>query len=159
DDLGIEPSEALQRLQQAILRHDPSLETPAGTAAVNGVRPAETAPHSPPESDADGEVRAPARYRPRRWQLALAGLVILAGAEVEAAVRPRSASARVVPNSLVRINPGGKIVSVTRIGVEPQAIAVSPGAIWTVDNERNTENWGLSLSRYDLRTHKVQKLS
>jgi DNA-binding SARP family transcriptional activator len=37
DDLGIEPSEALQRLQQAILRHDPSLETPEGTAAVNGL--------------------------------------------------------------------------------------------------------------------------
>src|SRR5439155_26041009 len=39
DDLGIEPSEALQRLQQAILRHDPSLETPEGTAAVNGLVP------------------------------------------------------------------------------------------------------------------------
>src|SRR5215472_12744420 len=35
DDLGIEPSEALQRLQQAILRHDPSLESPDGTASVN----------------------------------------------------------------------------------------------------------------------------
>src|SRR5215831_18017480 len=37
DELGIEPSPALQRLQQAILRHDPSLETPTGTAAVNGL--------------------------------------------------------------------------------------------------------------------------
>ena len=46
DDLGIEPSEALQRLQQAILRHDPSLETPEGTAAVNGiVRSAAAPPH------------------------------------------------------------------------------------------------------------------
>src|SRR5256714_14144562 len=36
DDLGIEPSEALQRLQQAILRPDSSPQTPAGTAAVNG---------------------------------------------------------------------------------------------------------------------------
>ncbi len=35
DDLGIEPSEALQRLQQAILRHDPALEAPTGTAAIN----------------------------------------------------------------------------------------------------------------------------
>src|SRR5213593_1498130 len=33
EELGIEPSEPLQRLQQAILRHDPSLETPEGTAA------------------------------------------------------------------------------------------------------------------------------
>src|SRR5438445_8744804 len=39
DDLGIEPSEALQRLQQAILRHDASLETPDGIAAVNALPP------------------------------------------------------------------------------------------------------------------------
>src|SRR5690348_9994841 len=48
DDLGIEPSEALQRLQQAILRHDPSLETPEGTAAVNGLPPGAAAPPPPP---------------------------------------------------------------------------------------------------------------
>ena len=30
EELGIEPSPALQRLQQGILRHDPSLETPGG---------------------------------------------------------------------------------------------------------------------------------
>src|SRR6184192_3415592 len=44
DDLGIEPSEALQRLQQAVLRHDPSLETPEGTAAVNGLPPSTATP-------------------------------------------------------------------------------------------------------------------
>jgi DNA-binding SARP family transcriptional activator len=163
DDLGIEPSEALQRLQQAILRHDPSLETPAGTAAVNGIPPTEAA--LPPRRTHTAAAEGPTRrqFRPRRWQLALGGLVILAGSAVAAAVLSSSASSsspRVVPNSLVRINPrSGKIVSVTRIGVEPQAIAVSPRAIWTVDNDRNTENWGLSLSRYDLRTHNVQRLS
>src|SRR6059058_2184128 len=41
EELGIEPSPALQRLQQAILRHDPALEAPAGIAATNG---AATAP-------------------------------------------------------------------------------------------------------------------
>src|SRR5947207_11336292 len=40
DELGIEPSESLQRLQQAILRHDPALEAPAGIAAANGAAPA-----------------------------------------------------------------------------------------------------------------------
>src|SRR5438067_4014653 len=68
DDLGIEPSEALQRLQQAILRHDPSLETPEGTAAVNGLPPSAVAPAAP---IADVDVRE-GRFRPRRWQLALA---------------------------------------------------------------------------------------
>src|SRR5919201_3733391 len=76
DDLGIEPSEALQRLQQAVLRHDPSLETPEGTAAVNGLAPSAAAPPPTPVTDAgDGAFRR--RFRPRRWQLALAALVIL----------------------------------------------------------------------------------
>ncbi len=41
EDLGIEPSEALQRLQRGILAHDPALEIPAGVAVPNGfARPA-----------------------------------------------------------------------------------------------------------------------
>ena len=44
EELGIEPSESLQRLQQAILRHDPALEVPAGIAAPNAARPAQEAP-------------------------------------------------------------------------------------------------------------------
>ena len=48
DELGIEPSESLQRLQQAILRHDLALEAPAGTAAPNAfARPAQDAPFPP----------------------------------------------------------------------------------------------------------------
>jgi DNA-binding SARP family transcriptional activator len=149
-DLGIEPSEALQRLQQAILRHDPSLETPEGTAEVNGLAPS-AAPLSPaPVADPDG---TPARrFRPRRWQLALAALVILAGAASAAAILSTSAGAtpRVVPNSLVRIDPhSGKIVSVTRVGVEPEPIAVTPSAIWTVNYGDRT------ISRVDLRTNSV----
>src|SRR4029077_6039294 len=48
DELGIEPSESLQRLQQGILRHDPALEAPTGTAATNGV-PLAPAPAAPSE--------------------------------------------------------------------------------------------------------------
>src|SRR5919198_1474173 len=45
DELGIEPSESLQRLQQAILRHDPALEAPTGIAAPTAfARPAQDAP-------------------------------------------------------------------------------------------------------------------
>jgi DNA-binding SARP family transcriptional activator/ABC-type sugar transport system substrate-binding protein len=73
DDLGIEPSEALQRLQQAILRHDPSLETPTGTAAINGA-----APKPAPSGDAAAPASA-SRSRPRRTfrrrHLVVAGLV------------------------------------------------------------------------------------
>jgi len=156
DDLGIEPSEALQRLQQAILRHDQSLETPAGTAAVNGLAPGAAAPPPPASSTAaaSDEGRTRRRFRPRRWQLALAGVVILSGSAVAATVLSGSAGAspHVVPDSLVRIAPSGKIVSVTQVEAEPQQIAVTARGIWT---SNLTEN---SVSRYDLRSHKVQTL-
>jgi len=156
DDLGIEPSEALQRLQQAILRHDPSLETPEGTAGVNGLPQRAAAPPSPTPIDAGlGEGPTRRRFRPRRWQLALAGFVILAGSAAAAAILSTSAGAsrHVVPNSLVRIDPrSGKIVSVTPVGAEPQGIAITPRGIWT---NHLTENL---VTRYDLRTHKVQTL-
>src|SRR5437764_1965139 len=154
NDLGIEPSEALQRLQQAILLHDPSLETPEGTAAVNGLAPATAPPPQAPPVEA-GAPAARRRFRPRRWQLAIAVLVILAASAVAAVTPSTSATAtpRVVPNSLVRIVPrGGKIVSVTPVGAEPQGIAITPRGIWT---NHLTENL---VTRYDLRTHKVQTL-
>ena len=153
DDLGIEPSEALQRLQQAILRHDPSLATPAGTAAVNGVPPSAAVP--PPTPTAGVEDRAPRRrFRPRRWQLALAAVAILAAAAAAAVTlsTPAAATPHVIPNSLVRLDPrSGKIVSVTPVGVEPGPIAVTPSAIWTVNFGART------VSRYDLRTHGVDQ--
>jgi hypothetical protein len=156
DDLGIEPSEGLQRLQQAILRHDPSLEVPEGTAAVNGFAPTDAAPPPTPDTDAELGVRPTGtRFRPRRWQLALAGVVILAGSAVAAVVLSSSAGAspHVVPDSLVRIDPrSGEIVSVTRVGAEPQQIAVTPRGIWISHLSENV------VSRYDLRTLEVQPL-
>jgi YVTN family beta-propeller protein len=150
DDLGIEPSPALQRLQQAILRHDASLETPAGTAAVNGGAPVEGAPAPTPA--VRPEERRIRRFRPRRWQLALAALVILAASVAAVIVSSSSGrSPHVVPNSLVRLDPrSGKPTLVVPVGVEPGPIAFTPTAIWTVNHGDRT------VSRYDLRTHRVQ---
>ena len=48
EELGIEPSPALQRLQKGILAQDPALELPAGIAAPNAfARPAQDAPFPP----------------------------------------------------------------------------------------------------------------
>ena len=45
EELGIDPSPALQRLQKGILAQDPALELPAGVAVPNGfARPAQDAP-------------------------------------------------------------------------------------------------------------------
>jgi DNA-binding SARP family transcriptional activator len=151
DELGIEPSGSLQRLQQAILRHDPALGVPTGTATVNGlVRTATGAPASPAIDSGNRARRR--RFRTRRWQLMLAALVILAAAASVAAILATSSGAtpHVVSNSLVRLDPrSGKIVSVARVGVEPGPIAVTPTAIWTVNLGART------VSRYDLRTHSV----
>ncbi|HLX32047.1 MAG TPA: BTAD domain-containing putative transcriptional regulator [Gaiellaceae bacterium] len=80
DDLGIEPSEGLQRLQQGILRHDPSLETPTGTTAINGA--------GLPAVPAEGPVPAalPAQLRSRRRGLRRRYLVVAGLAAVAAVV-------------------------------------------------------------------------
>lgn len=151
DDLGIDPSEALQRLQQAILRHDPSLESPGGTSAVNGVAFSEAAsPPSPVSAAEVVEARERSRYRPPRRHLALAGLAILAASVAAAAILSSSAGAtpRILPNSLVQLDPGtGKPILVLPVGPEPNPIAITPTAIWTVDDN--------ALSRYDRHTGAV----
>ena len=151
DDLGIEPSEALQRLQQAILRHDSSLETPEGTAAVNGLAPSAAAP-APTQTAGRGDDAERRRFRPRRWQLALAACVVIAASAATAVLSSSTAATpRVVPNSLVRLDPrSGKPTLVLPVGVEPGPIAFTPTAIWTVNHGDRT------VSRYDLRTHRVQ---
>jgi DNA-binding SARP family transcriptional activator len=151
DELGIEPSGSLQRLQQAILRHDPALGVPTGTATINGLVRTATGALASPATDSGNPARR-RRFRPRRWQLALAALVILAAAASVAAILATSSGAtpHVVSNSLVRLDPrNGRIVSVTPVGVEPGPIAVTPSAIWTVNLGART------VSRYDLRTHSV----
>src|SRR5262249_6773774 len=155
DDLGIEPSEALQRLQQAILRHDPSLETPTGTAAVNGLPSSAGAATPTPTLRAEGDAPR-GRLRPRRWQLTLAAVAILAAAAAAAVTLSSSAAAtpHVVPTRLVRLDPRtGKPTLVVRVGVEPGPIAITPTAIWTANYGDNT------VSRYDIRTHKVDSRS
>src|SRR5215471_1410887 len=151
DGLGIEPSQALQRLQQAILRHDPALATPHGTAAANG-HP--TRPVAPPTTPmAPVEARPRRWFLRRRWQLALAALVILPASAAAAVTLSNSAAAtpRVVPNSLVRLDPRtGKPTLVVPVGVEPGPIEITPSAIWTSNYGDNT------VSRYDLRTHTVE---
>ena len=150
DDLGIEPSEALQRLQQAILRHDPALEKPQGTAGVNGRLATEAAPPATSTAAVADEERPPIRFRPRRWQLALGGVVLLAASAAAAAILSDSAGAtpHIVSNSLVQLDPrNGKPILVKPVGAEPGSIAITPTAIWTVDDN--------ALSRYDLHTGAV----
>jgi DNA-binding beta-propeller fold protein YncE len=152
DELGIDPSESLQRLQQAILRHDPALETPAGIAAADGAEAATT--------DAPVQV-VPSRPRARRAPLLTAAVVAAATVAVAIALAANrngpheaAASARrqVVPNSLVRLDPAtGRVVSDVATGIEPGPMAFSGGTLWVVNRGDRT------ISRVDTRTENATR--
>jgi len=141
EELGIEPSESLQRLQQGILRHDPALEAPAGTGAANGAPPATT-----PTDDA-ALAALPLRSRPRRFALRRRYLVavgLAAVAAVTAAVAvlstrgsgpkpPSSPVSYVGANSLTIIDPTtGKFVVDPGGGVKPGPMALVGNKLWIV---------------------------
>jgi DNA-binding SARP family transcriptional activator len=136
DELGIEPSESLQRLQQAILRHDPALEAPAGTTALNGTAPALAAAVEP----ARAGPRPRSRARRRRYLVA-AGLVVC-GAVAAAVVLstrgggrppPSSPVSALAPNTVALIDPAtGKLSGVAGGGLEPGPMAVVGSTLWTI---------------------------
>ena len=114
DELGVEPGPELQRLEQAILRHDEELATPP--RAVHRA--------------ADG--------RPRRrisWRIAA---LVLAGAAVVAAVPAillggGDGPPVVVPDSLVRIDPEtNEITDVVRVGPWPDRVVIAGRYVFVV---------------------------
>jgi YVTN family beta-propeller protein len=81
-ELGIEPSAALQRLEQAILNHDPALEAPAGLTRSGRPRPPPPTANSPTVA---APSRSPARLF-RRRSPAYVAIVFVAGLLVAAAI-------------------------------------------------------------------------
>jgi DNA-binding SARP family transcriptional activator len=140
DELGIEPSESLQRLQQGILRHDPALEAPTGTAATNG------APLAPaPAAAAPAEVPPRSRRRRptlgRRYRVAagLAAVVAVAATVAVLSTRgsgtkpPSSPVSYVGSNNLASIDPTtGKFVVYPAGGVKPGPMALVGTRLWIV---------------------------
>jgi DNA-binding SARP family transcriptional activator/streptogramin lyase len=154
DELGIEPSESLQRLQQAILRHDPALEMPTGTAATNGAAAAVA-----PADDAALAV-LPRRSRPgrralRRRYLVVAGLAAVVSVAAAVGVfstrgsgrkPPSSPVSYVGPNSWAIIDPAtGTLVGNPGGGVKPGPMALVGNTLWTVTRGNG------QIERYDLR--------
>jgi DNA-binding SARP family transcriptional activator len=151
DELGIEPSESLQRLQQAVLRHDPALEAPAGTAAANGAVPV------PAETDAAAPAAVSPRSRPRRLALRRRYLVVAGLAAVAAAAAlvaffstrgsglrpPSSPLSYVGPNDVASIDPATGKISVGGGGLKPGPMAVVGETLWIVGRR--------GIGRYDLR--------
>ncbi len=96
EELGLEPSPALQRLERGILNHDAALQVPQGTAHRNGLRTRAGPP-------SDREPTTPQRPR-RRLLLVGAGLVLLGGiAAVVAVTRDGSAAEPIAVRSPVAL--------------------------------------------------------
>lgn len=155
DELGIEPSESLQRLQQAILQHDPALEAPTGTSGANGAAPkplpvAHAVPEAvPPHS-------RPRRPAVRRRYLVAAGLVVAAAVAAPVAFlstrgsgrpAPSSPVSSVSPNSVAFLNPAtGAFVGYYGGLTKPGPMAVDGNILWIVARGDET------VTRYDVRT-------
>ena len=132
DELGVEPSKALQRLEQNILAQDPSLD--AAPSAAKSVR----RPHA----------------RRRDISLIAAGAVVLAAGIAAGAYELTKTRAAVlaVPNSLAAIDPNtNRVTGYTVVGNTPTAVAVGAGSVWVLNSNEQT------VSRIDLGTGKLQR--
>jgi DNA-binding SARP family transcriptional activator len=156
DELGIEPSESLQRLQQAILQHDPALELPTGTAAANGAAVAAVTPQDvvPPSAAARSRARRPAL---RRRHLVAAGLVVAAAVAAPAAFLstrssgappPSSPVSSVSPNTIAFLDPAKGAALVGDPGArwsKPGPMAVDGNILWILARGSG------SIVHYDVR--------
>jgi len=111
DELGIEPAGALQRLERAILVHDPSL--------------------APPGPAPSGERRETRRRVPIAAVAVAALLAVGAIASFLLAHRDGTAPARLAPDRLGVIDPhSGRLVGSVAVGTEITSIDAGDAAVW-----------------------------
>jgi branched-chain amino acid transport system substrate-binding protein len=129
DELGVDPSPALQQLEHQILTHDPALGTPRRR-----------------------RYDAPARSR---WRLVAAGGALVLAGGVAALVlelsQSHAESIVAAGDSLAAIDPGsGRIVADFPVGSTPTALGVANGAVWVLNSDDQT------ISRLDPATRTVK---
>lgn len=118
-ELGLEPSPALQRLERAILGHDPALQPPPLR------RQASRAPVEPPTR--------PARTLRSRVVVLTAALLALAGVAALALARGSGNDGldRLRPNSVGVIDPiSNAMVGEIPAGIRPGPVAIGAGSVW-----------------------------
>ena len=157
DELGIEPGQALQRLEKAILVQDAALELqprPAAGAATTTLPPPE--PDSGLLEDRPERRPAPAHRveSPHRsWfrlGAAIGALIAIAAAgALYFLVHAGSTTTAVHANSLGIIDPGSnRIVGEVPVGARPATLVSGPGALWVADLDDRT------VSRVDPKTRR-----
>ena len=144
-ELGLEPGPELQRLQRAILDHDPVLEGP----------PAQPPPARSPE-------RPPsARARPSRRRLLLGGVLLAAIVAAVVLVTTLAVgggggegpgAGEVLVPSLVALDPAtNRVVASIPVGSRPLSVTYGEGSVWVGDGRDGT------VSRIDPATRSVVK--
>ncbi len=140
DELGLEPSDELQALERAILRHDPSLA--ARVTAPADAAAARTADGGPPLGLA---------WR-RRW-VALVTVLLVAIVVVTVVAITRSgkdATLRVAANG-VGVLEHGNVVATGSLGGSPSDIAAGGEALWVTSADEHT------VSRVEPETGEVRQ--
>jgi YVTN family beta-propeller protein len=144
DELGIEPSRALQELERSILRQDPKLEE---VAADDFERPRSERRSELGASAAPAPARRSGR---RRWLLAGLALPVLAVAAWTATLpfggsNSPPALSRLAPNAVGVIDPEtNRLVGQVRVGQRPTRLAVDEDAVWVLNADDRT------ISRVDV---------
>jgi YVTN family beta-propeller protein len=142
EELGLEPSEALKRLQRSILDEDPVLDPPKEVIEAGEPRPG-----APPTA-------VTARRGDRR-SLVLGGLLLAAAAIVAAVLgltrdRPSAGLASLNADSLGIIDPAtNRLVGEVPVGARPAGNAYAGRALWIANLDDGT------VSRVDPDGHRV----
>jgi ABC-type transport system substrate-binding protein/DNA-binding SARP family transcriptional activator/streptogramin lyase len=145
DEVGLDPSPALQRLEQGILRQDPALELPLQQPPSDDGRP----------GSIEGARAKPARARFQKWRPALGGVAaggLLIGAVAVVVFLTGGSDhslAGIDGNAVGMVDPkGGKIRGESILGATPTDVASGAGSIWlSSDNQ--------TVSRIDPKTGRV----
>ncbi len=139
DELGIEPGRPLKELEQAILRQDTALDTPAREQMFRA-----------------GETAAP-QPRPRRLARLPVAVTAAAAIAIAAAValaialsREERGQIRLAADAVGLVR-DGRIVDQARVGVAPAAIGTGGDEIWVASAEANSD------SRLDPKTLDVRQ--
>jgi YVTN family beta-propeller protein len=131
DDLGLEPSEELRRLEKAILEQDASVAAPMAPTTSRVATVVVTGPQ-----------------RIRLLALVAGALLLVASLAIGIVLATRGSTAIVVrANSVVALDAKtGKVLADVPIGGSPAAIALGAGAVWAVDADHST------IARIDAKT-------
>lgn len=127
EEVGLEPSQALQQLQRQILDHDPSLAAPEPTRRL----------------------RIAPRSRVPLLAVAL-GVLLLAVAGGAALQRGLGGDEEVEAAGALALDPEtGDVVARVPLGTAPSAVAVGEGSVWAVDADDRT------VSQIDAETRRL----